>query len=283
MRVVKEYFKTLESMVNIMDQRTPNKPFLKKETLLSMREDDDPRPWAGTGRYSDAVQLIKSGYSDPLKRMKTAVLKHASKQTAEKRIRYDDVVGFMPNVPNALRGVPLSMINQKRTPKKINTIHLIYSFCVSASVKPEQMIRGGINFISLVNMLEKQGYRVKIDITFITLCQNNKEVAGFLVNAKEYNQSLNLLKLSFPLVHPSMLRRIAFKWLETTPDLKQDAFIFGYGVPITAYYSGRKQQELDFLKKHGFLTGNNTYYCTAYDAFETKSVEALADRLGITH
>ena len=223
MQIIKEQFKTLESMIDIMDRRAVNKAFkVKEDRLSSQRVDDDKKPWAGTGTWAETMALVKNGYSDPLKKMKTELTRIGAAQTAEKRIRYNDVIGFIPNVPNALRGVPLAMINQKRIPKKVNAISLIYSLSVSANVGPAEMINAGINFISLVNMLEKKGYRVKIDISFIA--RTNNTTAGFLVTAKEYNQTLNLLKLAFPLVQPAMLRRVAFKWLETTPNMKDPSF-----------------------------------------------------------
>jgi hypothetical protein len=141
------------------------------------------------------------------------------------------------------------------------------------------MIKGGINFISLVNSLEKQGYRVKIDIIFSTV--SNGTTASISMTLKEYGQATNLLKLAFPLVHPSMLRRFAFKWLETTPDLKENSFTFGYGTPLNHVVKDNLVKEREHLKARGIVQGNNSYYCNVYTALRAKTVEELATKMEI--
>jgi hypothetical protein len=170
------------------------------------------------------------------------------------------------------------MINRERIAPKVNTIHLTYSICSASKTKPEEMIKGGINFISLVNSLEKQGYRVKIDILFTTV--SNGVTASVGITLKQYSQATNLLKLAFPLVHPAMLRRFAFKWLETTPELKETSFIVGYGTPLN-YQVGTLDREKQHLLDRDIMLGKNSYYCNVYTAIQAKTVEDLARRMEI--
>ena len=51
------------------------------------------------------------------------------------------------------------------------------------------------------------------------------------VRIKNSSERLNLSKVSFPLVHPSFLRRICFKWIETN-EHATTLFNHGYGVPL---------------------------------------------------
>ena len=168
---------------------------------------------------------------EPLKRMKKAILKVGKKEAVNRPKLKNDFVGFMPHVPNTLIGVPMTMINKEKAVNKKKLINLVYSFSAHASVKPWDMEKGGINLIGLVNSLEKQGYRVKIDL--IASFTTDKTLASMLVNVKEYGHKLNLLKLTFPLVQPAMFRRITFKWLETTPELKDNYFTHAYGKPLS--------------------------------------------------
>ena len=39
---------------------------------------------------------------------------------------------------------------------------------------------------------------------------------------KDYREHLDLQKLCFPVAHPSMFRRLGFKWLETVEGLKEN-------------------------------------------------------------
>lgn len=276
-----EHFKTLENLIDTMDKRPLNAAFQQKKSELSSQRDEtkNSRKWYETNTYSDAMEVLRVGYKDPLEQMKKAILKLGR---SEKRTRpriHESVVGFAPNVPAGLMNLPESMFNREYQSKKSKTLHLTYSFCVLGDVSPNTIIKGGVNFISLVNSLEKQGYRIKIDIAFVTV--TNKTAAGFTVNLKEYGQRLNLLKLAFPLVHPSMLRRFAFRWLETVPNLTDTSFIGGYGQTLGVEMNDDGRREQAYMIENKMLKDGNSYYCNAYEAFGSKDVETLAKKMGL--
>ena len=226
------------------------------------------------------MELIKKGYSDPLSQLKKGILKIAENDKYTRPRTKTDYVGFVPNVPNTLMNLPMTMINREKTIRKDKNIHLTYSFCADAIFKPENFINAGINFVGLVNSLEKQGYRAKIDTIFFSC--SSKEISGFTVTLKEYSQNLNLLKLSFPLIHPSMLRRISFKWLETSTMITDNDYINGYGFPLTGKFRFDGVKEKNWLKENGILKNDNSYYCNVYQAYESKSIEELAKKMEIS-
>lgn len=278
--LVYEHFKSLDSLIKIMDDRPKNKAFNDYERPASMRDETgEKKPWSGTETYKDATNLIKIGYKDPLEKMKKAIVKIGETQKPVRPKLKTDYVGFVPHVPNTVMGLPMTMINREKQVSKNKMIHLIYSFGASSNVKPHDLIKGGINFISLVNNLEKQGYRVKIDIA--TSFTSMKTLAFMTVNVKEYEQKLNLLKLTFPLVHPSMFRRIAFKWLETTPENKDKSFQAGYGKPLSALFNQNAQREAEYLTEIGVIKKRNTYFLSVYNAMKGDNLEALARDIGI--
>jgi hypothetical protein len=255
-----------------------NQAFNGKDNLASQRIEEN-KPWSGTTDYNQAMEIMKSGYKEPLDKMKKAILKIGQTQKASRPKLKNDFVGFVPHVPHTLMGLPMTMINKEKQVNKANTIHLIYSVSTASKVSPNDMITGGINFISLVNSLEKQGFRVKIDI--FSSMATDKTLSSFSVNVKEYGQKLNLLKLTFPLVHPSMLRRIAFKWLETNLELKDKNFTAGYGTPLSHLMGYDTMKECNYLKEHGIIKNDNTFFCTVYTAMKTKSIEDLARTIGM--
>lgn len=279
-KTVIEYFRTLDEFLETTQNRPLNAVFTDQKDRLSSERDESHKMkyWSGTATYKDAENTMSQGYSEPLDQMKKAILSIGQKENHAKPKTYNDFVGFAPHVPNYLMNVPINMINRERIKPKINTIHLIYSICSASKTTPEDMIKGGINFISLVNSLEKQGYRVMIDIVFTTV--SNGTTASVSMNLKQYGQATNLLKLAFPLVHPAMLRRFAFKWLETTPELKERSFISGYGTPLN-YVVGSLDREREYLKERDILLGKNSYYCNVYTAIQAKTVEELAKRMEI--
>ena len=280
-KVVKESFKTLDEFLEITKQRPLNAVFKDQGERLSSTRDESHKksPWSGTNTLEDAENVMLKGYREPLEKMKKAILSIGQKDNFVKPRTRNDFVGFAPNVPNYLMNVPQTMINRDRIAPKTNTIHLTYSICTASKTTPDDMIKGGINFISLVNSLEKQGYRVKIDVIFSTV--SNGTTASVLFTLKQYSQATNLLKLAFPLVHPAMLRRFAFRWLETTPELKEHSFTHGYGTPLNFVVNDNLDREREHLKEREIVQGNNSYYCNVYTALKAKTVEDLAKRMEI--
>lgn len=280
--IIFETFKSLNHMVDTMETRAPRNAAFKNESELSSQRDETEarRSFTETNTYADAMDLLKSGYKEPLERMKKAILNIGKNDNYQRPRMKADVVGFVPHVPNTIMNLPITMINKQRTPQKSKSIHLTYNFGAIARVSPDEIIQAGINFISLVNSLEKHDYRVKIDIIFAAASgQNGNTIAIYTVNLKEYGQALNLLKLAFPLVHPAMLRRISFKWLECTPDLKDKEFTHGYGTTLGIVLGNNISKEREFLKENGIL--KDSYYTNSYEALRAKDVNELAAKMGI--
>ena len=62
-----------------------------------------------------------------------------------------------------------------------------------------------------------------------TLSARNGQLAQCFVTIKAPAEKINPARVYFPLVHPSMLRRIGLRWLETCPDVTSKKFQGGYG------------------------------------------------------
>lgn len=281
-KIVFETFKNVYDLLDTMETRQVNPVFVSRKDDLSSQTDETghKRKFSGVSTYAEAMDIMKSGYSDPLEKMKRAVIKVGRSDISKKPKLKNDFVGFVPHVPNTLKNIPLTMINrEKRTIKKSKTLQLTYSFCASANVSTRKIIEGGINFISLVNSLEKQGYRIKIDIIFVSV--TDKTGSGFSVTLKEYGQQLNLLKLAFPLVHPAMLRRVCFKWLETNPNMTDKEYLHGYGMPLNYAVGNRIEREREWLKKHELLKGENNYYVNLDEAIAGENIQELAKNIGL--
>lgn len=283
--MVKEHFPSLLNLIDTMEGREVNAAFKSQIDELSSQRDESKKKedgreaWSGSYTYNETMETLKTGYKEPLDKLKKAVLKTGKQDNYVRPRPYNDFVGFQAHVPNTLMGIPQTMINKPKREARAKTIHLLYSFCAAAKTSPDDLIKGGVNFISLANSLEKQGYRVKIDIIFTTL--ETKTAACFTVSLKEYGQGMNLLKLAYPLVHVGMLRRLAFKWLETTPNLKDKHFIHGYGIPLNFAMNDNIEKERAFLTEYGILGKKDVYYCNVYQALKAKDLNDLAQKMNI--
>lgn len=277
LKIHKESFKTLNDFIKTIDSRPLNKPFqtLDYNKLASVQDETNAsRKWFYTNNFSDARDILRKGYHEPLKEMKKAILKIGNSDDIKRPKLKNDMVGFVPHIPNTLMNLPQTMINKEVIKKPNKNITLNYNFADVSDVDPKKLIKGGINFISLVNALEKQGYRVKVNVLCVMVTK--KTVASFTINVKQEGQRLNLLKLSFPLVHPSMLRRFGLRWLETYPELKDKDFIGGYGTTLDRKFNGNYAMERSFLKANRIIQGDKIFYCNVKECYSAYDLNNLA-------
>ena len=121
------------------------------------------------------------------------------------------------------------MINQKRVVSKQKTITINKSINYNASISTEQIIAESIKVLQVIKKIESQGIRVNLNVILGTY----KDVSILCkVRVKNANERLNVSKLAFCLVHPSMLRRIFFRFIEVYPHITEK-FVGGYGRPIS--------------------------------------------------
>ena len=133
-KVVYENFKNLDNLLSTMENRPiRNQAFQDKENIASQRKEEN-NPWSGTTDYNEAMEIMRSGYKDPLEKMKKAILKIGQKEKANRPKMKNDFVGFVPHVPNTLMNLPITMINKEKQDNKAKTIHLFYSISTASKV-----------------------------------------------------------------------------------------------------------------------------------------------------
>ena len=185
-----------------------------------------------TENFEEAVDLMKNGWTDMAKKLTQKLkVESSSDCVMTKRKTVYDVVGYQCSVPRYLQGVPTSMVRTKNVPVKQKVITLVKSIDYSASVTTEQIMEESVKALRIIKKLEAQGYKINLDI-----CLGTKERdANFFVRVRIKNASerLNISKLAFPLVHPSMLRRLMFRWIEVYPKITK-SFVDGYGRSATS-------------------------------------------------
>lgn len=227
MKIIIEEFNDINSLLNTIENRPVNDVF-KTKKLSSMNIDESL--WSGTRTYDESVQLFKYGYTDVLEKVKEK-LNMPSKNAENMRIPRNDVVGYLPNVPNAIQGLPNSMINIKFKTGKVKTVDLIYTPVFTGELSPERFIENGVKILNVINNLELNDIRVNLKAACkYSQCEDELTLTTVLI--KRYTEHLNLTKLCYPIAHPGFLRRIGFKWLETSPHVKCDWYAGGYGRSI---------------------------------------------------
>lgn len=185
--------------------------------------------WTKTESFDEAVKLFKEGWSDMATKLvqKLKVIEKETQPTMKTKQTLG-VAGYQAIVPLYLNGVPTNMVNKKMIPIKQKVITLTKSIDYSGSVSADQIVEESIKAMQIVKKLEAQGYRCNLNIALGSK-EPDKSFA-IKVRIKSANEKLNVSKLAFPLVHPSMLRRLFFRWIEVYPEITR-SFVHGYGKP----------------------------------------------------
>lgn len=182
-----------------------------------------------THSFEEAVELFKSGWQDmseKLNQMLKVEVGKMEKVMVSKNII--SVQGYQPIVPLYLNGIPTNMISRKMQPMKQKVVTLNKSITYSGGVSTDTIIAESIKALAIIKKLENQNYRCNLNIILGT--EVSYKGYTIKVRIKSANERLNINKLSFPLVHPSMLRRLFFRFIETYPDVPS-GFRVGYGKP----------------------------------------------------
>lgn len=227
------YIKEFDSLQKLYEYLcdTPFNETFRWESHSSVKPDF--RNWTQTRNFEEAVDLLRNGWDDMSKKL-TQKLNVACKnlQPMKSQKSVLSVAGFQPVVALYLAGVPQNMVDKQMVVKKQKVIELTKDVTYSACVDSEEIIEESIKAMMVVKKLEAQGLRVKLNIALGVEADGRSIICKACI--KQPSDRLNISKLAFPMVHPSMLRRLFFRYIEVNPDVTR-GFAYGYGRPIGAY------------------------------------------------
>ena len=222
-------YDSLEEFYKYICETPFNEPF----RWSSHSSVEGSKNWTKTENFEEAVRLFKEGWSDMATKLvqKLKVIEKETQPTMKSKPTLN-VAGYQAIVPLYLNGVPNNMVTKKMTPVKQKVITLTKSIDYAGNVTADQIIDESIKAMQIVKKLEAQGYRCNLNIALGSKTSNKS--FAIKVRIKSANEKLNISKLAFPLVHPSMLRRLFFRWIEVYPEVTKE-FIGGYGKPSKTY------------------------------------------------
>lgn len=204
-----------------------------------------------TSSFEEAVELFKNGWESKAKELeqKLKVANQTMKPYTKQRAQYD-MVGFQASVPRYLQGIPTSMINKKNVVQKQKVITLNKSVNYSSSYSTNEIMENSIRALQIIQKIEAQGVRCNLNIILgfksSSSVDSSSEIHVLKIRVKSANERLNISKIAFPLVHPSMLRRLMLRFLEVSPFVKDRSFIHGYGYPV----KDDEKQALNYKDEH---------------------------------
>ena len=227
-----QHFDSLNELYTFTKETPTNSVFKMARRLDSMDTSAMYKKFTGTDSFEQAVELLKNGWNEGSQTIEGKLQAKIKCLDSKKSQRPSyDVVGGNCSVPRYLQGVPTSMINRKPVVKKQKVITINKYITYSAYVTAEQIIDESVKAFLIIREIEAAGTRVNLNI--IDGLEEGGERAILTVRIKNAGERLNISKMAFPLAHPSMLRRLAFKWLEVTSIITNPGFTMGYGMPMS--------------------------------------------------
>lgn len=223
------YIREFDSL-NEFENYITNTPLNETFRWQKLSSTDGSYGFTQTHSYEEATKLFKDGWSsmaqDITKKLK--VIQNQVVDAHVQKVLYD-VVGFQASVPRYLQGIPTSMVNKKLVPVKQRVITLDKDISYNCGITTAQIIEASVQTLQVIKKIEAQGIRVNLNLVWGVTAGDTKEVAK--IRLKSANERLNISKLAFPLVHPSMLRRLCFRYLEVAPTVTK-SYTWGYGAPM---------------------------------------------------
>lgn len=201
------------------------------------------RAFTETENFEEAKDLLLHGWEHGTREIKGRVEAKETGVNMKQKTVYD-VAGYQCSVPRYLQGIPTNMINKKSVAQKNKVITINKACCYAARTPAETIRTESVKVLQLVNRLEKQGYRVNLNVIFGSMKRN---AVVTKVRIKTASQKLNIKQTAFPLVHPSMLRRIILAVWERSEECSYKGFENGYGSVCDNYVLSRTLNKGEYL------------------------------------
>ncbi|MDD4804575.1 MAG: hypothetical protein PHN69_05315 [Candidatus Pacebacteria bacterium] len=187
-----------------------------------------------TENFQEAVELFKNGWSDMATKLvqRLKVIENQVQPNMKPK-NVMSMAGYQAIVPVYLNNQPNAMLAKKNVPVKQKVITVNKSIDYNGAVKADTIVEESIKAMQVVKKLEAQGLRVNLNIVLGSAAGYPEKQFILKIRIKSANERLNVSKLAFPLVHPSMLRRLFFRFAEVYPKFTK-SFVHGYGRPATS-------------------------------------------------
>ncbi len=221
-----DYFNLFDNITELADYVTTKQ---RKAGRNNSSNELGNEEWYGTKNFDEALNLLKYGDDKLYEKIKEEKARLEIKNNlgnVKNRLAYkNDVCGYIPNVPNYLKGYPINMINCNRNRLSHRIINIFLNIRVNGGVQGSDIIRIGSKYLTVIDMLEKKGYRCNL---YSGVANDDYGNYSFmLVRVKTDKEPLNLKKICFTIANPSMQRRIKFRWMEVNDGYRD--FTDGYG------------------------------------------------------
>lgn len=225
---VYRYFSSIGELISFIDSRNINEKW--KGLCISDMRGEHREKFTGTKSYEEARKLLLFGWEYGTEKIINEYNEHIY-TIKKKRKNVYGVHGCQPCVPRFLNGLPDNMIRTETYNIKEKVVVINKDIMYSCHVNTDRIMNESAKVLDLVSRIEASGVRVRLNV----IASFNKKRFGeegtcVKVCTKKESQRLNIKQISFPLVHPSMLRRILFRYIECVPECNCVEYTDAYGL-----------------------------------------------------
>ena len=172
--------------------------------------------FTGTESFEEAQNLLKCGDKENADKITATIrkIKAQGKGTETRNKLYNSPCGFMPIVPKVLAGDPQNMLAiKKQSYKSTKVLNIVYNTTVDWRLTTEEIIETASKVANVISSLEKKGYRVNL---YAFSCGEGKKNTAFslLIKIKDSGKYFDTLRIAYPLINPSFIRRHLLAYLE---------------------------------------------------------------------
>lgn len=250
-----EFSKALERPINAC--------FIRNEASHSNDEE-----FTKTKSYAEADDFLKNGWDCGVREIERDIASNFSKAVQVMRNKsMKSVAGYAPCVPDAIRGIPKSMLSSRpaKVRKNRSSVHIIFNNTAPVKVESDELMSSGLTVMKLAISLDRASIRTRIDVV-PKMSVKNQSCYGCTVTIKDYRQPFNVSKIAYPLAHPSFFRRHGFRYLETMDGLTCSEFVYGYGRSMIMCKDEAIHDE--YLKFAKLIEHENSVYIDLLDVRE---------------
>ena len=213
-KVLFNKFNSVEELSNWINTTPQTKK--GKEFSVSTEVSWQRTAFTGTGSFEEAQNLLKYGDKVNADKITAAIrkIKAQGKGNETRNKLYNSPCGFMPIVPKVLAGDPQNMLSiRKEKYSNTKVLNIVYNVTIDWSIKADEIVETAAKVANVIATLEKNGYRVNL---YVYDCGKGLRdtISTILVKIKDSGEYLDTLRIAYPLVNPSFVRRHMRAYLE---------------------------------------------------------------------
>lgn len=220
-----------------------------------------------TESFDEAMKLFREGWSVEAQDLVIKLAKAEKKAQAQSvNRRCYDVAGGFVSVPRYIQGKPNCMVRMKKQQIKQRVIDVYKSIDYTGSTSADTIVEESIKAMQIVKRIESMGIRANLYITMGIKTYSDTYKVIVNVKIKDASEKLNVSKLAFPLAHPSMLRRLQFRFIEVSPFTNSTKYNWNYGNVVRA-------NEM----REALVNDSGTYFLPSFIYCDTAKITSLDD------